>query len=48
MSRKEEDTLIGEHDDRTMSREFQILRLVTKQEFTKAEREARALFCFLA
>ena len=48
MSRKEEDVLIGEDDNRTISREFQMLRPVTTQEFTKAEREARASFCFLA
>jgi hypothetical protein len=48
MSRKEEDTLVGGNDDRIMSREFRILRLVTKQEFTKHEREAGALLCFSA
>jgi hypothetical protein len=48
MSHKEEDIPIGGDDDRTISREFQTLRPVTKQEFTKAEREAGALLCFLA
>jgi hypothetical protein len=43
MSRKEEDTPAGEDDDQMMSREFQMLCLVTKQEFTKHEREAGAL-----
>jgi hypothetical protein len=48
MSRKEEDTPAGKDNNRMMSREFWILRLVTKQEFTKHEREAGALLCFPA
>jgi hypothetical protein len=48
MSRKEEDTPAGEDDDRMISREFQMLRPVTKQEFTEHEREAGASLCFLA
>jgi hypothetical protein len=48
MSRKEEDTLVGGNDDRIISREFRMLRLVTKQEFTEHEREAGASLCFLA
>jgi hypothetical protein len=48
MSRKEEDTPAGEDNDQMVSREFRMLRPVTKQEFTKHEREAGALLCFSA
>jgi hypothetical protein len=38
VSRKEEDTPADEDDHRMISREFQMLRPVTKQEFTEHER----------
>jgi hypothetical protein len=48
MSRKEEDTPAGEDNNQMVSREFRMLRPVTKQEFTKHEREAGASLCFSA
>jgi hypothetical protein len=48
MFRKEENTPAGEDNNRMMTREFQMLRLVTKQEFTKHEREAEVSLCFSA
>jgi hypothetical protein len=48
MSRKEENTPAGEDNNPMMSREFRMLCLVTKQEFTKHKREAGASLCFSA
>jgi hypothetical protein len=48
MSCKEVDTPAGKDNNSMMSRESQMLRPVTKQEFTKHEREAGASLCFLA